>query len=186
MLKLHVVIASTRPGRIGLPIGSWAYEGARAHGKFDVELVDLKETALPLFDEPKHPRLKDYQHEHTKRWSAKVSEADAFVLVTPEYNFSTAPTLLNAITYLFHEWAYKPAAFVSYGGLSGGLRAVQMAKQTLTSLKIMPMVESVTLPFAMKQVEGEVFKASEQNDAALKAMLDETLRWAAALKPLRG
>src|SRR6185295_5597150 len=93
---------------------------ATKHGKLDAELVDLRDYALPLFDEPKHPRFGQYEHEHTKRWSAKVKEADAFVFVTAEYNYGMPPSLLNALTYLSAEWAYKAAAFVSYGGVSGG------------------------------------------------------------------
>jgi NAD(P)H-dependent FMN reductase len=160
MLKLHVIIASTRPGRIGLPIGNWLHERAKAHGKFDVTLVDLKEVNLPLIDEPKHPRLQQYEHAHTKAWSATIAAADAFVLVTPEYNFSTAPALLNAFDYLYKEWNYKPAAFVSYGGISGGLRAAEMTKQTVCALKMVPLVEGVTLPFAMKLVTDEKLAAT--------------------------
>src|SRR5512140_2140117 len=107
MSKLGVVIASTRPGRIGLPIGNWFFERAKAHGKFEVELLDLATIGLPLIDEPKHPRLAQYQHAHTKAWSAKVKEKDAFVFVTPEYNFGSPPALLNALDYLFTEWHYK-------------------------------------------------------------------------------
>src|SRR5450432_3830534 len=136
MSKLSVIIGSTRPGRVGLPIGQWFFECAKAHGKFDVQLVDLKEQNLPLLDEPKHPRFSQYEHEHTKAWSAIVAESDAFVFVTPEYNYSPAPALLNALDYLFHEWAYKAAGFVSYGGVSGGIRAVQMIKQPLGVLKV--------------------------------------------------
>ena len=186
MLKLHVVIASTRPGRIGLPIGAWAYEHAQAHGSFAVRLVDLKEVALPIYDEPKHPRLGAYEHAHTKAWSATVKEADAFVFVTPEYNFSPAPSLLNALAYLYIEWSYKPAALVSYGGISGGLRAAQAVKLTLTALKMMPMVESVTLPFAAKQIKDGSFDPSDANKEAATAMLNELHRWAGALRPLRG
>jgi NAD(P)H-dependent FMN reductase len=185
MSKLHVIIASTRPGRIGLPIGNWFFERAKAHGKFDVTLVDLKEVNLPLFDEPQHPRFGTYEHAHTKAWSATVSAADAFVFVTPEYNFSTSPALLNALDYLFKEWAYKPAAFVSYGGISAGLRAVQMAKQTLTTLSMMPIVEAVALPFAMKQVADGVFQGNETNEKAAADMLDALHRWAQALEPMR-
>jgi NAD(P)H-dependent FMN reductase len=185
MLKLHVIIASTRPGRIGLPIGNWFLERAKAHGKFEVALVDLKEVNLPLLDEPKHPKLGQYEHAHTKAWSATVKAGDAFVFVTPEYNFSVAPALLNALDYLYTEWNYKPAAFVSYGGISGGLRAVQMAKQTLTTLNMMPIVEAVALPFGGKQIEGGVFVGTEANDKAASAMLDELLRWAEALAPMR-
>ena len=185
MLKLHVVVASTRPGRIGLPIGTWAHERAKAHGKFDARLVDLKEVGLPLFDEPRHPRLRQYEHAHTRAWSQLVDEADAFVLVTPEYNHATAPSLQNAFTYLFHEWAYKPAAFVSYGGISGGLRAAQMTKPTLAALKVVPIVEAVTLPFAGKQVENGLFAPTPANDEAAASMLDELHRWATALRTMR-
>ncbi len=185
MLKLHVIIASTRPGRIGLPIGNWAHAQAKAHAKFEVTLVDLKEVALPLLDEPKHPRLQQYEHAHTKAWSATIAAADAFVLVTPEYNYSTSPALLNALDFLYVEWNYKPAAFVSYGGISGGLRAVEMAKQTLTTLKVVPIVESVTLPFAAKQIADEKFAATETNEKAATAMLDELHRWATTLRTMR-
>src|SRR5580692_12926759 len=145
MPKLSVIVASTRPNRVGLPIGQWFLGQASAHGGFDVDLVDLKELNLPLLDEPKHPRFRDYQHEHTRRWSALVEASDAFVFVTPEYNFSAPPALLNALDYLFHEWAYKPAGFVSYGGASGGMRSVQMTKLLLTSLKIVPLPEAVSI-----------------------------------------
>lgn len=185
MLKLHVIVASTRPGRIGLPIANWFLERAKAHGKFDATLVDLKEVNLPLLDEPNHPKLQKYEHAHTKAWSATVKAGDAFVFVTPEYNFSTSPALLNALDYLYSEWSYKPAAFVSYGGISAGLRAVQMAKQTLTTLNMMPIVEAVALPFAMKQVADGVFQGSETNDKAASGMLDELHRWAQALEPMR-
>ena len=185
MLKLHVIVASVRPGRIGLPIGNWFVERAKAHGKFDVALVDLKEVALPFHDEPKHPKMQQYEHAHTKAWSATVKAGDAFVFVTPEYNFSVAPALLNALDFLYTEWSYKPAAFVSYGGISAGLRAVQMAKQTVTALNMMPIVEAVALPFAMKQVADGVFQGNETNEKAASGMLDELHRWAQALEPMR-
>ncbi len=185
MLKLHVVVASTRPGRVGLPIAEWFAERARAHGKLEVELVDLLAMNLPLLDEPKHPRLQQYEHEHTKRWSAKVKEADAFAFVTPEYNFSPAPALVNAIDYLFNEWKYKPVGFVSYGGLSAGLRAVQAAKLLVTSVGMMPILDAVAIPFFSKQMQDGKFAGSEENQKAATAMLDELARCAAALAPLR-
>ena len=119
-LQLDVIVASTRPGRVGVHVGRWFHEVAREHSGFETHWIDLAEVGLPLVDEPKHPRLRDYQHEHTKRWSAIVDAADAFVLVTPEYNYSPTPALTNAIDTVLHEWAYKPVGFVSYGGVSGG------------------------------------------------------------------
>lgn len=121
------------------------HERAVEHGKFDIELLDLAKFHLPLYDEPKHPSLQQYEHDHTKRWSASVAAADAFVIVTPEYNYGPPPSLIDAIDYVYKEWNYKPAGFVSYGGVSGGLRAVQMEKQTLTTLKVVPIVEAVVI-----------------------------------------
>lgn len=185
MRKVGIVIASTRPGRAGLPIARWFFEKARAHGKLDVELVDLAEWKLPLIDEPKHPRFRDYQHEHTRKWSAAVAAFDAFVFVTPEYNYGAPPALINALDYLLHEWSYKPAGFVSYGGVSGGTRSVQMTKGVLTTLKIMPVPEAVTIPFFSQLMEAGVFKGNEPLEKAVTVMLDELLRWADALASLR-
>jgi NAD(P)H-dependent FMN reductase len=186
MPKLDVVVASTRPGRVGLPIAEWFVERARPHGKFDIELVDLKALELPHLDEPKHPRLRDYQHEHTKRWSAIAGAADAFVFVTPEYNFGLAPALVNALDYLFHEWAYKPVGFVSYGGISGGLRSVQMVKQIVTALRMMPLPEAVAIPLFSNHMKDGKFAGTEQHEKSVVTMLDELARWTGALATLRG
>jgi NAD(P)H-dependent FMN reductase len=186
MSKLSVVVASTRPNRVGPKIGEWFLERAKAHGGFDAQLVDLKEVNLPLIDEPKHPRLRDYQHEHTRKWSAIVDASDAFVMVTPEYNFGPPPALMNAVDYLFHEWAYKPAGFVSYGGMSGGVRSVQMSKLLLTSLKVVSIPEAVAIAFFQQLIDpAGVFRGSEPLEKSATAMLDELARWSGALRPLR-
>jgi NAD(P)H-dependent FMN reductase len=185
MLKLHIIIASTRPGRLGPPIGTWFHAFAGKHDKFAVRLIDLAEVKLPLFDEPRHPRLRQYEHDHTRAWSATVAEADAYVFVTPEYNYSAPPSLVNALDFVYHEWHYKPVGFVSYGGIAGGTRAVQMLKLTVTGLKMMPLMEGVQIPFFTQHIEGGVFKPTPQHETAATAMLDELARWAGALKTLR-
>lgn len=186
MPKLQVIIASTRPGRVGLPIGRWFYEFARRQGGFDVEWVDLVEVKLPLMDEPNHPRLRKYTRPHTKAWSEKVDGADAFVFVTPEYNYGSPPALVNALDYLFHEWSYKPAGFVSYGGISGGTRSVQMTKQIVTALKMMPLFEAVTIPMFAQYIDKEgAFVPIAAHEKSATAMLDELGRWAEVLRPLR-
>ena len=124
-------------------------------------------------------------NEHTKAWSALVDASDAFVFVTPEYNFSVAPALLNAIDYLFHEWAYKAAGFVSYGGISGGMRSVQMLKQPLSTLKVVGIPEAVTITFFAQLMDNGIFKGSESLEKASMTMLDELSRWTEALAPLR-
>jgi len=187
MPKLGVVIASIREGRVGLPVAEWFVERARQHAKFDVDLVDLKAIDLPLFAERNHPRLQKYENDKQKAWGARVAGLDAFVFVTPEYNYGTTPSLLNALDYLYVEWHYKPAAFVSYGGISGGLRAVQMTKQTLGTLKMVSIVEAVTIPFIAQAVDRESgkFKPSEQHEKSATVMLDELHRWTTALTTLR-
>jgi NAD(P)H-dependent FMN reductase len=186
MPLLQIVIASTRPGRKGEAVARWFEQHARAHAAFEIEVVDLKEVNLPLLDEPEHPRLRKYQHDHTKAWSARVSRADAFVFVTPEYNYSSPPSLVNAIDYLVHEWAYKPVGFVSYGGVSGGTRSVQMTKLLVTGLKMMPMTEAVHLPFFTRHfAQDGTFAPDEAQAKAAATMLDELLRWTRALSTLR-
>jgi NAD(P)H-dependent FMN reductase len=187
MLTLQVVIASTRPGRQGAAVGAWAVQQARANAKFEIEVIDLADVDLPLLDEPKHPRFQQYEHEHTKQWAATVSRADAFVFVTPEYDYGPPASLINALQYLQKEWAYKPAAFVSYGGVSAGTRGVQIAKLTVTSLKMMPMFEAVSIPFFTQFVQAETgaFDPGDVQAKAATAMLDELHRWAVALKTLR-
>jgi NAD(P)H-dependent FMN reductase len=185
-MLLQVIVVSTRKGRKGDSVAAWFETQARAHGAFEVELVDLAEVNLPLFDEPEHPRLRRYQHEHTKHWSERVGRADAFVFVTPEYNYSAPPSIVNALDYLVHEWAYKPLAFVSYGGVSGGTRSVQMIKLQATALRMMPIPEAVSLPFFGKMFAADgSFTPDDTQHKAAAAMLNELKRWADALGVLR-
>lgn len=187
MPNLQIIVASTRDGRQGPVVAAWFLECARQHGGFAIELVDLADVNLPLFDEPLHPRLAKYEHEHTKAWSAIVSRADAFVFVTPEYDYSAPASLINALQYLVKEWAYKPVGFASYGGVSGGTRGVQMTKQIVTTLKMMPMSEAVSVPFFTQYIDAQTgaFNPGETQATAARVMLDELLRWTNAMKTLR-
>jgi NAD(P)H-dependent FMN reductase len=186
MPTLQIVVASTRPGRVGLPIGRWVQERAVAHGGFAVELVDLAEVNLPFLDEPKHPRLGAYEHQHSKDWSATIARGDAFVIVTPEYNHSFNAPLKNAIDYLYAEWQHKPVGFVSYGGVAAGTRAVQALKPILTQLKMTPVVESVPIAFFGQYVDGQgQFQGSEALNGAAVGMFNELKRLDAILGPTR-
>lgn len=185
-LKLHVITCSTRPGRIGPYIATWFCEAVVQHDKFEVIPVDLAAFDLPVYNEPEHPAQQRYQHAHTKNWSASVHAADAYVFVTPEYNFGPPPSLLNALNYVYKEWNYKPAGIVSYGGVSGGLRAAQFLKQTLTTLKIMPIVEAVTIQNASTLIdENKHFTPIDSHIRSATTMLDELYKWAQALETLR-
>jgi NAD(P)H-dependent FMN reductase len=185
MLTLNTVICSTRPGRVGPAVAHWFHQLAAEQGMFDARLIDLADFALPVFDEPHHPRQRKYEHDHTRRWSESVAGADAFVFVTPEYNYGPPPSLVNALNYLAVEWNYKPAGFVSYGGVSGGLRGVQVTKQIVTTLRMMPLPEGVAVPMVSQQIKESVFQPNDSNRHAAGTMLGELQRWAQALKPLR-
>ncbi|MGY1716435.1 NADPH-dependent FMN reductase [Geodermatophilus sp. SYSU D01106] len=183
---LQVVAASTRPGRRGIAVARWVQRLAEAHGAFDVELVDLAEVGLPVFDEPNHPRLRQYVHDHTKRWSATVDRADAFVLVTPEYNHSFPASLKNALDYLSAEWADKAAGLVTYGGVSAGLRASSALKPVLGALRVHTVPEAVSVPFFAQFLdEDDEFVPNAELEAGGKAMLDELARVTTPLRTLR-
>ena len=185
MIDLRVIIGSVRPGRVGVAVGNWFEGVAEADDRFDVTELDLDEIDLPLMDEPEFPGKRQYENEHTKRWSALVDPADAYVLVAPEYNAGPSPALKNAFDYLYHEWRYKPVGFVSYGGVSGGMRGVQALKPNLLQFSMMPIPEGVVIPFVDSMIEDGVFHPTEPVEKGAVSLLDSLARWADALKVLR-
>lgn len=186
MPNLMIILGSTRPGRLGAPVARWFEQRAREHGGFEVAMVDLAELDLPLLNEPNHPRLRDYVHDHTKRWSEMVATADAFVLVTSEYNHSYPAPLKNAIDYLHHEWRDKPVGFVAYGGVAAGTRAQQALEPVVGVLGMHVSPVAVNIPFVTQFVGDDAeIHANEIMDQAADAMLDELLRLDSALAPLR-
>lgn len=182
--KLLVIVASTRPGRIGRAFGDWMVDYAREHSDFEVEMADLAEINLPLFDEPNHPRLGQYTHEHTKRWAKIVDGADAFVIVMPEYNYSYNAALKNALDYLSNEWRGKPVGFLSYGGVSGGTRAVESLKPVISVLGMVTPMPAIAVPFAPQYIGDDgVVQLPEQISSAGTAMLGELDRLGSLLNP---
>lgn len=187
MIKLGIIVASVREGRAGLPIAEWFLRIAATDPAFETSLLDLQAIDLPLLREPAHPRLRQYARPETQAWSATVAAHDAFVIVTPEYNHGAPPALVNALDHLYQEWNYKPAGFVSYGGVSAGLRSVAMTKSILTTLKVVPLVEAVAIPNypSLMDKESGAFTGSEGLDKSAAGMLKELARWASALGTLR-
>lgn len=186
MNNIKIITSTTREGRKGIAVANWITGLARQNDKYNVELLDLAQINLPFMDEPNHPRLKQYQHEHTKKWSETVNAADAFIIVLAEYNFGFPAPIKNAIDYLFNEWMQKPVAFVSYGGVSGGLRSTQMLKQVVTAIHMVPVVEQVNIPFFAKLInEGGIFQPNETIQKSAEVMLRELERWSEVLKTMR-
>jgi len=186
MPKLMIITSSTRPERLGHKIADWIGGIAAQDPDWDVMEVDLKDLDLPMLDEPDHPARGNYRNPHTREWSAMVDSADAFVVVTPEYNHGIPASLKNAIDFLHREWQYKPMGFVSYGGVSAGTRAVQMLKQIVSALKIVPIVEAVNIPFFARMIDGDgTFVPEPGLGDSARSMLGEVKKWTGPLAGMR-
>ena len=187
MPRLMILIASARPGRVGLPLAEWFRGRVETHGAFEVDWADMAEIALPLMDEPNHPRLQRYEHEHTKAWSARVAAADAFAFVLPEYNHGYNAVVKNALDYLHNEWKHKPVGIVSYGGISAGLRGVVTLKPTLSCLQLVAATNAVSISNVAQFIDDDgVFQANDTLQEVSLAMLDELVALDGALRTLRG
>lgn len=173
MAKVMILVASVREGRTGLPIAKWVEREVNTRD-IEVDFADLKEINLPFMDEPNHPAMQDYTKDHTKAWSKRVAEADAFIWVTPEYNHSFTASLKNAIDYLVHEWRGKPLAFVSYGGSSSGTRGVAGIGETVGFLGMHRTRANVEIahPWGHLTDDGE-FDGAEGMTEALKNTVSE-------------
>ncbi|MFT3899479.1 MAG: NADPH-dependent FMN reductase [Gordonia sp. (in: high G+C Gram-positive bacteria)] len=185
MPKLMIIVGSVHEGRIALPIAQWVRRAAEADGRFDVDFADLAEIDLPLMDEPNHPRLRQYTKAHTKAWSKRVDDADAFVLCFPEYNYSYGPAIKNALDYLNAEWNRKPVGFVNWGGNSAGTRAQVALRPVVGALGLVITKGNVEINFPQQQLVDGRFEPNEQQAAVLQAQLDEMLALDQALRPLR-
>lgn len=183
---LNIIIGSTRPGRVGKPVAEWLRDAALDHSAFEVELTDLAELDLPLLNEPNHPRFGDYVHAKTQKWSEIVGRSDAIVFVTPEYNLSFSAAMKNAIDYLFTEWTYKPAAIVSYGGVSAGTRAANALRTTLSAFSMIVVQAGVNIPFVANFIDDDgAITPNDIMESAAKSMLDELARVTDAASGLR-
>ncbi|GAA5199904.1 NAD(P)H-dependent oxidoreductase [Arthrobacter gyeryongensis] len=184
MVRIAVVVGSTRPGRRSRQVADWVLARATAHGGADFEILDLADYKLPLLDEPVPPSLGDYKHEHTKAWARTISRFDGFIFVTAEYNHSVPGVLKNALDFLYAEWNNKAAGFVSYGG-AGGVRAVENLRLIAGELQIADVRAQVALPFATEFENFTTFTPSETAEEALNPLLDQLISWTTALKTLR-
>lgn len=184
MIKLGIIIGSTRPGRNGEAVARWVHEIASKRSDAQFELVDLKDFNLPLLDEPVPPSMGHYTKQHTKDWAAKIDSFDGYVFVTPEYNHSTSAALKNAIDYLYREWNNKAAGFVSYGS-AGGTRAVENLRLVMGELMVADVRAQVTLSLFTDFENFKVFKPEARREDSVNAMLEQLVAWSTALKSLR-
>lgn len=186
MTKIKIIAGSTRPGRFNIQPATWIHEQAKAREGVEFELIDLEKENLPILDESVPAIMGQYELPHTKAWSEKISEADGFIFVTPEYNHSYAPVLGNALTYLNKEWNYKPVSFVSYGSAAGGSRAVEHLRGIAGELRMFDLREQVIIPhYYFNQDDKGQYKWGEAEEKQATALLDEIITWTQKLKTAR-
>ncbi len=184
MIKIAIIIGSTRPNRKADVVGRWIFDIARKRADAEFEIVDIRDHNLPLLDEPVPPSLHQYTQPHTKAWSAKIAAFDGFVFVTPEYNHATSAALKNAIDYLYQEWNNKAAGFVSYGS-AGGARAVENLRLIMGELQVADVRAQVMFSLFTDFENFTTFKPAAAHQEPAKAMLDQLVAWSGALKNLR-
>jgi NAD(P)H-dependent FMN reductase len=184
MIKVAIIIGSTRPGRKAEAVARWVYEIANKHGGATFELVDIQDFNLPLLDEPIPPSMGQYSRPHTKAWAAKIASFDAYVFVTPEYNHGPSGALKNALDYLYAEWNNKAAGFVSYGS-AGGARAVEQLRLVMGELQVADVRAQVLLSLFTDFENFTAFKPAPAHEKSVNTMLDQVIAWGGALKTVR-
>jgi NAD(P)H-dependent FMN reductase len=184
MLKIAVIIGSTRPGRVGESVGKWVHELAAKRTDAQFELVDIQDFNLPLLDEAVPPSRGQYSQQHTKTWAAKIESFDGYVFVTPEYNHGICGALKNAIDFLFREWNNKAAGFVGYGS-AGGVRAVEHLRQVMAEVQVATVRSQVALSLFTDFENYTHFKPDPRHEKSLSQMLDQLVAWSGALQSLR-
>ncbi len=184
MLRLAIIIGSTRPNRVGEAVGKWVHQVAQQRRDAELELVDLRDFNLPLLDEPIPPGEGKYSRDHTKRWAAKIEAFDGFVFVTPEYNHGICGALKNAIDFLYAEWNNKAAGFVGYGS-AGGVRAVEHLRLVMAEVQVATVRAQVMLSLRDDFENYSVFKPRPHHEKALGTVFDQVVAWGGALRALR-
>ena len=184
MLKIGIIVGSTRPRRKAAAVAKWVHDILKGREDADFEIVDIEDYRLPLLDEPAPPRMHQYSKPHTKAWSETIASLDAYIFVTPEYKHATSAALKNAIDYLFYEWNNKAAGFVGYGG-AGGVRAVENLRLVMGEIEIADVRAQVALSMFTDFENFTTFKPHEQHDKAVHLMADQVIAWGGTLKALR-
>jgi NAD(P)H-dependent FMN reductase len=185
MIKVGIIVGSTRPGRHADVVANWVLENAKKRTDAQFEVVDIADFKLPLLDEPVPPSMGQYSKPHTKAWAQKVASFDAYVFVTPEYNHAPSAALKNAIDFIYGEWNNKAAGFVSYGASSSGGRAVEQLRLVMGELQVADVRAQVLLSLYTDFENFAAFKPNAMQVTNLVTMLDQLVAWGGAMKTMR-
>lgn len=187
-MKLAIIIGSTRNGRVGKRVASWVYENIQPNSGFEIEILDIASFNLPFFDEPTLPSEAGgkYNSAVVTKWSQKITQTDAFIFVTPEYNHGLPSPLKNAIDWLYPEWGNKVAGIVSYSsGIGGGIRSAEQLRQVLAHLAVANVQLLVTIPRVQDSLFGDNSAIQQALKSSLTGQIAQLKNWAKALKSVR-
>lgn len=186
MLKIQIILGSTRPERQSEKVGKWIGSQVSKNKDLTAEILDLRDYPMPFFNESVPPAMLDgkYSDKTVMKWVSKVKEGDGYIIIAPEYNHGYPAVLKNALDYPYSEWHNKPVAFVSYGGASGA-RSVEQLRQVVSELRMVDLRDAVQLTGVMQAFDekGQP-KDLKLNDFAAK-MIDSLVWWAGILKQAR-
>ncbi len=182
-MKLMVIWGSSRTGRMGGPVAEWVKTQAGANERFEVDFVDLRELDLPFYDQPGDngpfslSSSAEYKNPKARAWADRVEAADGFIIVTPEYNHAPPAVLKNALDWVGRPWVDKPVAFVAYGGIAGGARAVEQLRIITVELGLIQVSTPLHFPYYKKAFDekGQPLRADYYPEN-IKKMFDELLR----------
>jgi NAD(P)H-dependent FMN reductase len=187
-MKILVVLGSIREGRVGDKVADWVIsEASKRNPEFKYELFDLKDHLMKLYEEEKHPSMLKGQSsdENANKFIKKVGESDGFILITPEYNRGTSGALKNAIDYPYNEWAKKPLAIVSYGGVAGGGRAMEQLRTNAIELQTVPIREGLLISFISRKIVDDKLELDDYYSKQLDVTLNQLEWYAQVLKTAR-
>lgn len=189
-LNLKIITGSTREGRFSDKAGKWIVGEINKHEGVTAELLDLRDYDMPFFNSSISPAYKTepYPNEAVERFTKKIAEADAYIIVTPEYNRGTSGVLKNALDWVYQEWNNKAVGFVAYGSV-GGARAVEQLRLTAIELQMAPIREAIHFsgqdyfPVVMGNKKPEELFAEYTDKAA--SMIKQLISWTKALQTTR-
>jgi NAD(P)H-dependent FMN reductase len=189
LLKIALIIGSTRPNRFADIPARWIQEGAAGRSDFRLEVLDLRTWPLPFFEEPAHPAATNgaYSNPVAERWRHEIGRFDGFIATAAEYNYGPTAVLKNAFDSAFHEWNGKPISYVGYGSV-GGAHAVQQLRLTAIALQLVPIAQAVYIglePYLAVLQHGKSLDDYEFLVRSRTGMFDRLVWWAGALKSAR-
>ena len=186
-LKTGIIVGSTRQGRMGERVARWVEQRVKLRPALSTTWIDVAEWTFAPYPHAQPTKMaeKSYADPRERAWVELVAAQDAFIIVTPEYNHGYPAGLKNALDYTYAGWNKKPVAFVSYGGPSGGVRAVQQLRQVAVELQMAPLRDEVNLPFVFRALDDAGVPKDEHHHKRAEAMLDELVWWGNALAAAR-